>query len=626
MGEIGNLWVTIGARTTDLQRGLSQAKTGLQQTGKEAMTLKTAMDKLAMPIAGIATGIGALASGFKATVGNMMDYAKQVRDLQRDIGGSAEEISGLIQAADDVNISFGTLQAAMRAAVRMGVKPTIENIAVLSEEYNRLAPGVERTEYLMKRFGRSGAEMGALMELGADGIRNAAKEAEAYGLILDDVTTKQARELEKGFDNLGDALQGVGIKLGTALLPVITDATNAIVLLTTQGSKQKALFKEHQTVIEKQAWTWSEWADELMRSANAAGQLGNGEYELYQRMREFGEFDPDMVREWGDAFGYVSEEAWNLKLAGLDPVINSGDALKDELNAGKSASDGYATTLGNLVSAMDAVNGKHMKTFLDVEVTWQGIFGEVQSMMSDPRDWYQDPRLYKQQQGLYGKGAKFKNMEDDFNPDNPGGASGLSMIVPAGYPNDSFNIKATSGEKVTIEPLGGGGKSGGEGVKIYGAAAEYTMRTLLGMSDTEIAGFEKVAGLNADLANGDISAWDYAAAMQAVYTVLADIKGLGRIPIPLATGGNQYKQKGGAQEGYGGASGLSMIVPAGYPNDSFNVKATSGEKVTIEPLGGGGKSGGGGDIKIYAPVTIVAPPGAKSARELFASLRETAGA
>jgi hypothetical protein len=36
----------------------------------------------------------------------------------------------------------------------------------------------------------------------------------------------------------------------------------------------------------------------------------------------------------------------------------------------------------------------------------------------------------------------------------PGGAHGLNMIVPPGYPNDSFRVRATSGETVTITPPG----------------------------------------------------------------------------------------------------------------------------------------------------------------------------
>jgi len=41
----------------------------------------------------------------------------------------------------------------------------------------------------------------------------------------------------------------------------------------------------------------------------------------------------------------------------------------------------------------------------------------------------------------------------------PGGQHGLNMIVPPGYPNDSFLVAASSGERVKITPGGGSGTS-----------------------------------------------------------------------------------------------------------------------------------------------------------------------
>lgn len=461
MGEIGNLWVTIGAKTQGLQQGLAQTKKGLKETAKETGTVTAGLKTFAKEVFSVTAILGTLRAAYQLTITDTMDYAKNVRDLQRDIGGSAQEISGLIQAGDDVMISFETMQTAMRAAVRLGVKPTVENLGVLADQYLALAPGVERTAFLMKNFGRAGAEMGALMELGSEGIKKAAAEAADFGLILDDVMVKQARELEKGWDNIQDAWKGIGIQVGTVLIPVLTSATGAIVNMVGQEGKQKRLMSEHHVEIKKQAISWSEWADELMRSANAAGQLKNGDYELFQQMKAIGEYDPSYLQEWSAQFGFITEAAWNLKLAGLDPVINSGDALKQELMSGKQAGDGYYSALTNLVGAMDAVNGKHMKTFLDVEVIIDTVYGPIQSMMSDPRASYQDPRLWRQQQGLYGKGAIFKKQSDTFDPDKPGGASGGSFIVPAGYLGDTYAVRASSGEKVTIERNGGKGKGGG---------------------------------------------------------------------------------------------------------------------------------------------------------------------
>jgi hypothetical protein len=61
--------------------------------------------------------------------------------------------------------------------------------------------------------------------------------------------------------------------------------------------------------------------------------------------------------------------------------------------------------------------------------------------------------------------------------------------------------------------------------------------------------------------------------------------------------------------GSGGATGLDMIVPSGYPNDSYPIWTTSGERVTVETKEQQ-KRGGGGDtyiMNVYtnAPVSTV---------------------
>ena len=50
-----------------------------------------------------------------------------------------------------------------------------------------------------------------------------------------------------------------------------------------------------------------------------------------------------------------------------------------------------------------------------------------------------------------------------------GGANGLDMIVPPGYPNDSFPVWAQSGERVTITPAGQTTNMGGVTINVSGA-------------------------------------------------------------------------------------------------------------------------------------------------------------
>jgi hypothetical protein len=46
----------------------------------------------------------------------------------------------------------------------------------------------------------------------------------------------------------------------------------------------------------------------------------------------------------------------------------------------------------------------------------------------------------------------------------------------------------------------------------------------------------------------------------------------------------------------GGAHGLHGFIPPGYPNDSYLVAATSGERIDITPAGQIGRGGGGNQV------------------------------
>lgn len=61
----------------------------------------------------------------------------------------------------------------------------------------------------------------------------------------------------------------------------------------------------------------------------------------------------------------------------------------------------------------------------------------------------------------------------------------------------------------------------------------------------------------------------------------------------------------------GGAHGLNMTVPSGYPNDSFLVGVTSGERVSVTPPGKTGMTGGGGDM--FVDITVIGAPGMSEA-------------
>ena len=156
----------------------------------------------------------------RQTVDVAQAYDQQVRDMMLSTGGTADETSRLIQVVDDMGVSYGTLKTALKMASKDGIEPNIESLAKLSDEYLKLAPGVQRNQFLMDKFGRGGLEMARAMEQGGDALRKMSAEMEG-GLVLTQENIVASEEYRKNLDSLNDSVQGLKVSVGNQLIPVI---------------------------------------------------------------------------------------------------------------------------------------------------------------------------------------------------------------------------------------------------------------------------------------------------------------------------------------------------------------------------------------------------------------------
>lgn len=212
--------------TDEAKKTLDGVNQSLRETGKGAKTAGVSFTELNSAIQIGKQAFAVLQSAINETVGVTVDYAKQVRDLSRTIGASAEESSKLIQAADDVQVSYQSLTVALQAAIRKGVEPTIEGIGKLADQYNAIQDPIARTKFLMDNFGRSGADLAPLMERGAAGIRELGDAAGAAGLVMSQEGVQAARDYEIALDNLEDQVLGMKVAIGQELIPPLTQSAN----------------------------------------------------------------------------------------------------------------------------------------------------------------------------------------------------------------------------------------------------------------------------------------------------------------------------------------------------------------------------------------------------------------
>lgn len=155
-----------------------------------------------------------------ATGQEFVNYAEQVKNMSRTLGASAEETSRIIQVADDVRISYDSLKVAMKEAQKDGIEPNIENLAKLADQYKAIQSPAERTKFLLETFGKSGLEMGKLMEQGGDGIRSMS-DAIDESLIMTENGIQASDEYRRSLDDLQDAAKSVQMAFGEQVVPVM---------------------------------------------------------------------------------------------------------------------------------------------------------------------------------------------------------------------------------------------------------------------------------------------------------------------------------------------------------------------------------------------------------------------
>jgi hypothetical protein len=539
--------------------------------------------------------LGMLGQAYSAVIAPMVEYATQVTELSRVTGQSMEDTSKLIQISDDLFIEFGSLAAAARVAATKGIEFSTEKLAELSDEYLDLQPGVERADYLLTKFGKSGLEMGKLMEQGGDAIREMS-DAVADNMKITEKDAYNVKEYKQALDGWNDSVAGLSNELSKGLIPVMTTVvgwgnqlaqqftdltkmtgllSNSIILrwaadqrgisvaqmkakteeydLYLQKKQQESLAATGKAIdqnsidLEANAKASDEWAKKLSAAAKQVEDSFMGGMGAVQEM---------VSGRMGQAFESYDEKSKKLK--------DESAALKTELQL--LASQGYSPLGETMQGVSDKIskNGEEqrkLKTEMD-KTTQSMIFQKLSANMTAGA-----AALLASDMGLLS--------EKD-----------AALIVQADKVTTSLDANR-DGVVSLSEYMQGDGKK---------AIEDYTktMQENSGQTYTNTFIMQyKVSG-NYNMA-------DYQAAMNG---------GGGWMPDPYNLSAEEQAREDAARIIRGFANGGNFTVPSGYPNDSYLMGVTSGEHVSVTPQGKAGANitvnvnwGGGGsqmDAKNFA--------------------------
>lgn len=263
-----------GGFETDMKRAQKASEKAFAQMKRDAQASNVAIgNALTTGLAVGAAGAIGLGVAVKSAVNEMDNLSKTAQK----VGITTEALSALQYAAELADVDIGKLQGGMTRLVKtqaevakgseqqtalfkaLGVEVlnadgSLRNagdvMADLADEFANMEDGAEKTALAVQIFGRAGADLIPLLNGGAQGFRDAAREAEAFGLIVSTEAGRAAEEFNDNITRMGKAMSGAGIQLATDLLPVMNELSDRVVEMARDPAFQRDLAEAIRTVGE----------------------------------------------------------------------------------------------------------------------------------------------------------------------------------------------------------------------------------------------------------------------------------------------------------------------------------------------------------------------------------------
>lgn len=212
----------------------------------------TAKARAALATIGVAFAASQFANGIK----NAADRAENFANAAQKIGSSVEFISGISFAAKLANVEFESLEKGLikfsRAVdeassnaksglaydfKRIGVdlrdtngqlKPTSDLFLEIADRISSYGDGARKAAVAQAIFGKSGADLIPLLNLGSQGIRELQAQADALGITFSGSAAQSANNFNDQLDILSMAADGFMNRLMSGIVPSLMSFSQQI--------------------------------------------------------------------------------------------------------------------------------------------------------------------------------------------------------------------------------------------------------------------------------------------------------------------------------------------------------------------------------------------------------------
>lgn len=240
---LGSLSIVIGGDVSGLDKAAAKAE-GI--VGKLSTGLNSQVAHLAGYAAAAAGAGAALAAGLIAKSMETIDVQSK---LAARLNGTVAELQSLVHAGDLAGVSqeqlatsIGKMNQKLAEAARTGQGPAYEalqrlglsakdflalpvdeRMATLADRFRDLGYNTAQQADSLKQLGVRGQELLSLFEGGGAGIRNAAKDVQAFGVAVSDIDAAQIEAANDAWTTARLLLTGIGNQLSVQLAPLIKE-------------------------------------------------------------------------------------------------------------------------------------------------------------------------------------------------------------------------------------------------------------------------------------------------------------------------------------------------------------------------------------------------------------------
>lgn len=232
----------------DTRAAIASVHAGLTTMTSQAAALGLQMGALA----GFAS-----AGAFSLMAKQAIDAADAIGKMSQKIGITAESLSALNYAGKLSDVSMEQLSTGLKklsvnlnemaaggsndagAALKaLGISATDAEgklrsaddvFSDISDAFESMKDSSGKTALAVALFGRAGADLIPMLNQGREGLRGAADEASAFGLIVGGEAAKAAEEFNDNLTRLSAASEGVGQKIAGDLLPPLSELAKEMV-------------------------------------------------------------------------------------------------------------------------------------------------------------------------------------------------------------------------------------------------------------------------------------------------------------------------------------------------------------------------------------------------------------